>query len=101
MGHASVACCHAANVSHRLGKQPPPEAILDAAKAKPELADAFERCREYLDTNGIDLRKTKATIGPWLTFGNKSEQFTGPLADEANQLSRRRYRAPYVVPEIA
>ena len=101
VGHASVACCHMANVSHRLGKHAAPEAIAETLKASRGLGDAFERCREYLDKNGLDLSKTKATIGPWLTLDATTEQFTGAFADEANRLSRRQYRAPYAVPEIA
>ena len=32
-GYRSVACCHMANISHRLGKQSPPEAIRAAIQA--------------------------------------------------------------------
>ena len=32
------------------------------------MADAFERCREYLRENGVDLGATPATLGPWVTF---------------------------------
>ena len=38
-------------------------------------------------------------IGPQLTFDPKAERFTGELAESANKLLRRDYRAPYVVPE--
>jgi predicted dehydrogenase len=100
-GYRSVACCHMANISHRLGKQSPPEAIRAAIQAKPELADAFERCREYLSRNGVDLGATPATLGPWVTFDPKRERFTKDFADAANKLSRREYRKPYVVPKLA
>jgi predicted dehydrogenase len=101
VGHVSAACCHMANLSYRLGKQTPPEAIVEATRATAPLADAFDRCRDYLRENKIDLGETPATLGPWLTFDAKSERFVGPFADQANQLSHREGRAPFTVPEIA
>ncbi len=99
-GHFSAACCHMANTSHRLGKQAPPEAIRAAIEGDRELTDAFDRCREYLRENGVDLGAARATLGPWVTFDPKEERFVRDFAGEANKLSRREYRAPFVVPEI-
>ncbi len=39
-------------------------------------------------------------LGPWVTFDPKEERFVRDFAGEANKLSRREYRAPFVVPEI-
>jgi predicted dehydrogenase len=100
-GHISTACCHMANVSHRIGKQSPPEAIDATIQASRELSDAFERCREYLRENGVDLGATPATLGPWVTFDPKQERFVGDFADAANELSRRQCRKPFVVPNLA
>ena len=100
-GHYSAACCHMANVSYRLGKQASPEVIREKAKANAELSDAFERCREYLRENEVNLDTTPAVLGPWVTFDPKKERFIKDLADEANALSRREYREPFVVPKIA
>ncbi|MEW4569963.1 Gfo/Idh/MocA family oxidoreductase [Tautonia sp. JC769] len=100
VGHHSTACCHMANVSHRIGSHASPEAIQAAASGKPELADAFERCREYLRKNGVDLADTPATLGPWVTLDAEQGRFVGEFADEANALSRREYREPFVVPEL-
>src|SRR6185437_1586884 len=41
-GHRSTACCHMANVSHRIGKRASPEAIRTALTGNAEMADAFE-----------------------------------------------------------
>jgi predicted dehydrogenase len=100
-GHCSTACCHMANVSHRIGKQSSPEAIRGTVQASRELSDAFERCREYLRENGVDLGATPATLGPWVTFDPKQERFVGDFGDAANELSRRQYRKPFVVPGLA
>jgi predicted dehydrogenase len=99
-GHRSTACCHMANVSHRLGKQSSPETIRAAITGNTEMDDAFERCREYLRGNGVDLGATPATVGPWVTLDPKHGRFVGDFADAANQLSRREYRKPFVVPEL-
>jgi predicted dehydrogenase len=101
VGHVSTACCHMANVSYRLGKQLPPEAIRETIRDNSDLSDAFGRCRNYLGENGIDLRATPATLGSWVTLDAASERFVGPFADEANQLSHRAYREGFSVPEIA
>jgi hypothetical protein len=100
-GHHSTACCHMANISHRLGKQARPEVIRETIQSSRELSDAFERCREYLRENGVNLDATPAMLGPWVTFDPKQERFINDDAKEANILSQREYRQPFVVPKIA
>jgi len=100
VGHVSAACCHMANISHRLGKQSPPEAIRATIEGNRELTDAFERCREYLRENNVDLGATPAALGPWVTFDSKEQRFVNDFAAEANELSRRQYREPFVVHEV-
>jgi hypothetical protein len=100
-GHLSTACCHMANVSHRLGKQSTPDVIGDTIRGSREFSDAFDRCREYLRENGVNLESTPATLGPWVTFDPKRERFVNGFEDEANALSQREYRRPYVVPKLA
>ena len=101
VGHVSAACCHMANVSHRLGKQLAPDAIREQIRSNGEMLDAFQRCQENLRENGVDLGATPATLGPWVTYDAKAERFMGEFAEQANQLSRRQDRAPYLVPELA
>jgi predicted dehydrogenase len=100
-GHLSAACSHMANVSYRLGKQSPPEAILAAHRANGELSDAFERCRDYLRANGVDLGAMQAVVGPWVTLDPSQERFVGEFADQANRLSQRDYRDGFVVPKVS
>jgi len=100
-GHLSTACCHMANVSYRLGKRLPPETILESIKGNAELSEAFERCRDYLRANGINLAATQAALGPWVTLDGGQERFFGEFAQEANALSHRTYREPFVVPEVS
>ena len=100
-GHLSTGCCHIANISYRLGKHLPPGAILESIRGNAELADAFERCRDYLRANNIDLAATQAVLGPWVTLDGARERFVGEFADGANALCRRAYRQPFVVPEVS
>jgi predicted dehydrogenase len=101
LGHHSATCCHMANVSHRLGKQARPEVIQETIRANRDLSEAFERCREYLRENEVNLDTTPAVLGPWVTFDSKQERFVDDFADQANALSQREYRPPFVVPKIA
>lgn len=100
VGHASTVCSHLANTSHRLGKLAAPDAIVEANRSNPLLVDAFERCRAYLQHQGVDLAATPAVAGPWVTLDAKRERFVGDFAQEANALSERVYREPFVVPRV-
>jgi predicted dehydrogenase len=100
VGHASAACCHMANISHRIGKQSSPDEIRERIRSNSELLDVFERCRENLRENGVDLGATPAVMGPWITFNAGQGCFVREFAKEANLLSRRQDRAPFVVPEV-
>ena len=100
-GHRSTALCHMANVSYRLGTESKPDAMIEATRGNPEWSDAFERFGDHLAANGIDLGKTPAVLGPWVTMDSDSDKFVGEFSEQANELSRREYREPFVVPEIA
>lgn len=100
VGHVSAACCHMGNISHRLGKQAAPEEIRERIRANSEWSGAFERCAGNLRENGVDLDATPAVLGPWVTFDAGQERFVGEFAEQANGLSRREDRSPFVVPEL-
>ena len=96
-GHLSSALCHTANISHRLGKVTDPEAIDDAIKTNPLFTEAFERVKQHLIANKVDISKDKLTLGVPLTMDPKTETFPGN--DAANAMLTRQYRAPYIVPD--
>lgn len=100
-GHVSSALCHVGNLSHQLGKFASPDKIADAVKGDAPLAEAHGRMVEHLAANGVDLRKTRLTLGLPLTLDPSAERFTGSGSSAANKLLTRKYRAPYVVPQIA
>jgi len=100
-GHLSSALCHTGNISHRVGREASQNEIREAIKSEPEALETFERMKEHLAANGVDISRTEATLGPWLKMDPKTERFTGPsaLVRDANRQLTRDYREPFVVPE--
>jgi hypothetical protein len=96
-GHLSSGLCHTGNISYRLGHQKAPGEILEEIKGHKDASATFERMKEHLVANGVNLDMTKATVGPLLTMDQKTEKFKGNK--EANALLTRQYRAPFIVPE--
>ena len=98
-GHLSACLSHLGNISHRLGKTVMPDAVRAVLRNDHDGLEAFERIAQHLGVHEIDLAKTPAVLGPWVTLDTKTERFTGPLATQANQLLRRKYRRSFAVPE--
>ena len=102
-GHISSALCHMGNISHRIGQMSSPDEIKEAIKGEPQAVETFERFREHLFANWVDLSKTRAALGPWLKMDSGKERFVGDgefgITRWANELLKRDYREPFVVPE--
>ena len=98
-GHLSSALCHAGNISYRLGQTLAPDAMREAIKDNPQLAEALGRMEQHLAANHVDLRKTPATLGALLNLDPHQERFIGNA--RANKLLTRDYRKPFVVRAIA
>ena len=102
-GHISSALCHMGNISHRLGQVSLPEEIQEAIKDEPQAVETFERFREHLFANWVDMSKTRAVLGPWLQMDTRKERFVGDdrfgITRWANGLLKRDYRKGFVVPE--
>ena len=96
-GHISSTMCHAAMISHRIGKTRPSGEILEEIKGNAMIASHFESVKDHLERNGVDVASPKITLGPWLTMDVAAERFVDNAA--ANALLSRPYRKPYVVPE--
>ncbi|MCB1278264.1 Gfo/Idh/MocA family oxidoreductase [Prosthecobacter sp.] len=97
-GHLSSALCHTGNISHRLGQKEKPEEIMEKIKGDTFAADTFERMKEHLAKNEVDLNKDMLTLGPVLKMDGKAERFTGN--DDANAMLKDKYREPFVVPDV-
>jgi len=102
VAHYSAACIHLSNASYRLGVGDPKnykKARELVGEQQPEVVAALERIHDNCKVLGWPIDEMTWTIGPVLTFDPKAERFTGERAEEANNLIRRDYRAPFVVPE--
>lgn len=99
VAHLSSALCHLGNISYRVGKEASAEEITASIKTNAQAAETFERMKDHLGKNGVDLAKTKIVQGPTLTIDPKAERFTGQFADEANKYIKDNYRKPFEVPE--
>jgi hypothetical protein len=102
-GYLSTCLSHMSNISYRIGQLSSPEQIQEAIKAKPQAVETFERFQDHLRANWVDLSKNRATLGPWLEMDIQKERFIGDdrfgITRWANELLRREYREPFVVPE--
>jgi hypothetical protein len=99
-GHQSTALCHIANISYRLGHTAPADEIqkhLAEVKVNEDVQETFERTRHYLAEAGVNLDKTRLTVGQHLRVDGDKESFAGN--EKANALLTREYRAPFVVPK--
>jgi hypothetical protein len=88
------------NISYCLGEEASAKEILaelESRKLRDDWGDTFERTRAHLAENGVDIEKTRLTLGPWLEFDPDKERFKGN--EEANGMLTRDYRAPFIVPK--
>jgi predicted dehydrogenase len=99
-GHLSSALCHLGNISHQIGKAAAPDVLRDKIKGDAPLTEACGRMMEHLKINHVDLNQTPLTLGAVLTLVPGKEKFSGAFADQANPLLTRKYRAPFVVPDL-
>ncbi|MHC4150855.1 MAG: hypothetical protein ACYSSP_01980 [Planctomycetota bacterium] len=104
-GHLSAAICHMANISYRLGQRTSPEKVrqfIEDMQQEPFL-DSWQRMQQHLSLNEVDLSKAGVNLGPRLQFNPQTERFIGEgeygLSRFANEMLRRKYRKPFVVPE--
>ncbi len=96
-GHLSSGLCHTGNISHRLGAKEKPGDILEKIKGDKFASESFDRMKEHLARNEIDLEKDKLTLGPVLKMDGKAERFIGN--DAADAMLKDKYRPPFIVPE--
>lgn len=96
-GHLSSGLCHTGNISYRLGQMQSPGEIMEKVKGDKFASESFERMKEHLAKNEVDVAKDKLTLGPVLKMDPKTEHFLGN--EEADAMLKGKYRAPFVVPE--
>ena len=91
--------CHTGNISHRVGKEATVGAIREFVKKDGHALEAVDRMIDHLvKKNEVDLQATPLTLGSVLKMNPKAETILGNAA--ASKLLTRKYRKPFVVPEI-
>jgi predicted dehydrogenase len=98
-GHQSTALCHIGNISWRLGQPSSPGEIqkqLAQLKVHDDVLETFDLTCKHLAENGLDLEKTKLTLGRLLRLDLEKERFADDAS--ANALLTREYRKPFVLP---
>ncbi len=98
-GHISATLCHMANISYRLGRTMPQQAVSKATAANKVLGESADRILSHLAANKVDLKTNPLRVGPLLEYDCESERFTGERGECANMFLKRLYRPPFVLPE--
>ncbi len=96
-GHLCASLPHMANTSYRIGQASKPGEIAERIKGNAQFSETYERMKQHLADNDIDLEKSNPVLGPVLTFDPKSEKFTGELADKANAIQTETYRPGFEI----
>ena len=100
-GNVSSALCHLGNISYQVGHTMTPDELAERTQGNNATAEATGRMVEHLKAHGVDFAKTPLTVGAALTLNPEARQFTGEFSEAANPLLTRKYRGPFVVPELA
>lgn len=95
-GHLSSALCHLGNISYRLGRQADPEEVRAAVATDAAAMETLSRMEEHLARNGVDLGRSRLTVGVPLRVDPKRERFVGNR--QADAFLTRQYRPGFEVP---
>lgn len=101
-GALSAAVSHLGNTSYYLGEKNKVSVddlkeVLQSVKSLDDNEATLARTVQHLEKVGVDLKKTPLSLGPLLKIDVENEVFIDNA--EANALTTRDYRAPYVVPK--
>ena len=104
VGHDSTTWCNLINIASRVPKPNHSEPAPNLAKPIGSLSSAaiLEQMNAIVTANASTETESveQLPLGPTLRFDASHGQFVGEQADAANQLLRRQYRDPFVVPEV-
>jgi len=100
--HISSALCHTGLISHRLGEALSRDEISERIADDELLSERFGSMADHLGKNGVDVNEDRIVLGPMVKFNPETEwaEGNGDLDETANFLATRRYRDPFVVPEV-
>ncbi len=97
--HYSCTLGHVINNSYRLGKKVPFNEKAGRFGDNSAACEHFMKLHAIMrDGVGVPEDGANYIVGPWLTFDEKTERFTGEFADEANKLVKDPNRPGFEVP---
>lgn len=77
------------------------EESAELAREVPQWGELVESMKAHLAAHSVDIAGPEIRLSPMLEFNAEKGVFVGNRAAAANDLLKREYRAPYVVPEIS
>lgn len=92
-GHLSSAFCHLGILSHRLGSPADVAVVDDAMNREPSAREAWDRMRDHLVANEVDLGTEKVVLGRPLAVDAAGETIVGD--PEATGMLVRNSRPPF------
>lgn len=95
----TAALSHLPNVSQQVGTDRPLGWLRSSMPAGTPYGEAFSRMAIHLGDNGL-TPEDRVRLGAPLTVDAATQQFVGQSASAARSVSRRDYRAPFVVPHL-
>lgn len=98
VGHHSTGWCNLANIAYRVGK---PFTFEHAnAVNTPEWNALIDEMKQLASAHSFQLDSKQVLLSEMLTVDPEREEFVGAGAEPANELLRRQYREPFVVPKL-
>ncbi|MEM7473588.1 MAG: Gfo/Idh/MocA family oxidoreductase, partial [Planctomycetota bacterium] len=101
MGNLSTGWCNLANIAFQAGDKYSAGEAAELAKDIPTWGALHEDMKAHMAAHKVDPEAGEVQLSGILEFDVEANQFTGAGSEKANSFLKRKYRAPYVVPEIA
>jgi predicted dehydrogenase len=105
VGFASTAVCLYANISYRIGQSAGLDRVRQSLAGNALALDSLDGMQKHLGVHGVDLEKSKLTLGPWVHLDPAADGITSIEDGAESSMVRARYllketqRPPYVIPE--
>ena len=99
LGNASTGWCNLANVAFQAGEKYSAGAAREMASDLPLWGELHEEMKKHLGAHSVKM--TELSLSGMLAFDVEANEFKGEGAAKANSFLKRKYRVPYVVPEVA
>lgn len=100
VGHHSTAWCNLANIMFLSGKMYSHTEARKVGQGAELWGNLLDDMEGLLRGHGIEMTSAEIKLSPMLRIDPRTERFVGPGSEQANGFLKRKYRAPFAVPEI-